>query len=175
MYHSSDIMFRKGTMDDLNTIDKLFQDAIVEMNKNHIFQWDEKYPDKEVLKEDIRNKQLYVGKISNKTCSVFVLNQETEEQYVNGAWRFPDLPFYAIHRLCVNPAFQNQGIGTKTIMYAEDILREQGIDVIRLDAFCLNPYALKMYASLDYNIVGEAHWRTGTFYLMEKRIDRSKP
>ncbi len=166
----SGIRFRKACMEDLEVINQLFMKAIIEMNRKEIPQWDELYPNKEVLSNDIEENQLFVGEIDSQICSVFVLNKEADKQYVNGDWKYPDSPFYIIHRLCVNPDFQNQGIGTRTLQYIENLLLKKGIEAIRLDAFSLNPYALKMYKSLGYNIVGEARWRKGKFYLMEKYI-----
>ncbi len=170
MQNENMISFRKSNFDDLNSIEELFGEAIKEMNRNDIPQWDEIYPDLEVLKEDMLKQELYVGVINHFICSAFVLNQEMDEQYSNGKWEYPISRFCIIHRLCVNPIFQNQGIGTKTMKYIEKILKEQGVETIRLDAFSLNPYALNMYSALGYNIVGEAHWRKGMFFLMEKKL-----
>ena len=78
--------------------------------------------------------------------------------------------FYVIHRLCVNPKFQNQGIGTQTMKHIEKQVLSKGIDVIRLDAFTLNPFALKMYEKLGYTKVGDVNWRKGKFHLMEKKL-----
>lgn len=52
--------------------------------------------------------------------------------------------------------------------YIESKLRNEGIKSIRLDAFTKNPYAIKLYKNLGYNIAGIAEWRMGKFYLMEK-------
>lgn len=52
----------------------------------------------------------------------------------------------------------------------EDLLKKQRVQSIRLDAFSLNPYALKMYEALGYEKVGEINWRKGTFYLCEKKL-----
>lgn len=75
-----------------------------------------------------------------------------------------------IHRLCVNPKFQKRGIGTRTLQYIENQVKDQGIETIRLDVFTLNPYALRLYEKLGYNKVGYANWRKGRFQLMEKRL-----
>ncbi len=50
------------------------------------------------------------------------------------------------------------------------MLRDRGIESVRLDAFSLNPYALRMYEGLGYKKVGEANWRKGLFYLFEKNL-----
>ena len=52
----------------------------------------------------------------------------------------------------------------------EKLLRDRGIETIRLDAYSLNPAALRMYDKLGYKKVGKAVWRKGLFYLFEKKI-----
>ncbi len=52
--------FRLGKTQDLDSICLLIKDAIVEMEKNGIYQWDDLYPTREDFEEDIRNNNLYV-------------------------------------------------------------------------------------------------------------------
>jgi ribosomal protein S18 acetylase RimI-like enzyme len=165
MESSDDIIFRRATLADLDRIFQVFTDAIREMDRCHIPQWDELYPDKEILKEDIMTKELYLGLLNQEIASAFVINEEYDEQYDHGEWKHPNAVFRVIHRLCVNPTYQNQGIGTKTMRHIESVQINSGIETIRLDAFTLNPFALKLYEKLGYQKVGYATWRTGKFYL----------
>lgn len=103
--------------------------------------------------------------------AVYVLNQECDEEYQNGNWNYPNARYYIIHRLCVNPKFQNQGIARQVMQHIEKELQNKGIESIRLDAFTENPYSLKLYQSLGYAITGHADWRKGRFYLMEKSLN----
>ncbi len=155
---------------DLEAIWAMFQAATNEMNKNAIYQWDEIYPNKIVLKEDIEKEQLYVGISEDIIACAYVINKECDEQYTNGRWEYPDENYCVIHRLCVNPVFQNKAIGTLTMKHIEQEIQQNGISCIRLDAFTLNPYAVKMYEKLGYVKVGVANWRKGQFYLMEKKL-----
>ena len=164
------LSFRKGTRVDLDSVFSLFTAAIAEMNRLSIPQWDELYPDREILSEDIEKNQLFVGVAEGEIASVYVLNSECDEEYENGAWRYPNAPFRVIHRLCVNPKFQNKGLGNLTMRHIESQVLEEGFESVRLDAFTLNPYALKMYDRLGYVIVGTADWRKGRFFLMEKKL-----
>ncbi|HAK41980.1 MAG TPA: GNAT family N-acetyltransferase, partial [Clostridium sp.] len=118
---------------------------------------------KYILMQDILKNQMFLGEIDSKIASIFVLNQEYDEEYNNMNWQYKDMSFFIIHRLCVNPKFQNQRIGTKTMLLIEELLRSEGIETIRLDAFSLNPFALKMYEKLGYTKVGEVNWRKGLF------------
>lgn len=154
----------------LQEILDIFSAAIDEMNKHNIKQWDELYPDKDILQNDLRKKQLYIGKIDSEIVCIYVLNSECDEEYIIGNWKYPNETFNVIHRLCVNPEFQNIGLGSLTLNYIEEELKSEGIETIRLDVFSLNPFALKMYYKQGYIKVGEVHWRKGKFYLMEKKL-----
>lgn len=160
--------YRKATLDDLEEIYSLVAHAVDVMVSQNILQWDEIYPTKEDFRTDINKHQLYVGLIGGQIAVVFALNQECEEEYKNGRWKHPNVPFYIVHRLCVSPDFQNQGIAKRTLLYIEETLLKMDIHAIRLDAFCNNPFSLKLYDSLHYSRVGYADWRKGRFYLMEK-------
>ena len=154
----------------------MYTAAITAMEKNGIHQWDEIYPDKQILSEDIEKDQMYIGIDENdddKDSSIavcFVLNQECDEEYKNGKWKYPESKFCVIHRLCVNTDFQKRGIATQTMKYIEELCKSSGFDSIRLDCYTLNPYSRRLYEKLGYSVVGYADWRKGRFELREKMI-----
>lgn len=104
----------------------------------------------------------------NRIAVIYAINKECDVQYIKGKWQNPTEPFYIVHRLCVNPVFQNQGIAAITLRHIEEQLTAWGIHAVRLDVFSENTYALKTYAKMGYQKVGEADFRKGRFYLMEK-------
>lgn len=161
---------RKAAIEDLHCITDIFKRAIGEMDVNGIPQWDEIYPNEEIIRDDIRIGQMYAVLQNGDIVSVFVLNQECDKEYLDAKWRYPNASYQVIHRLCVNPTYQNKGIGRETMLSIEGLLRRDGIDTIRLDAFSKNPFALRMYERLGFKKVGEANWRKGLFYLYEKKI-----
>lgn len=162
------VYFELGNVIEIKEIFTVFEQAANYMIDIGIYQWDSIYPNIDVIKNDLYNNGLYVGKINHQIAVVFVLNNDYDEQYDNGNWMHNSEPFEVIHRLCVHPKFQNKGIGRIAMEYIENRLSSAGIRSIRLDTFSLNPYALKLYASLGFHTVGEANWRKGKFYLMEK-------
>ena len=162
------LTFRSAGLADLDDVWDLVSSAIIHMIKQNIMQWDELYPTKEDLQTDIEKKQLYVGFDEGRLAAIYVLNQECELEYSDGNWQYPELPFYIIHRLCVHPAYQHQGIAKQTLLYIEEDLKASGIHAIRLDVFSQNPFALKLYEGMGYARTGHAEWRKGLFYLMEK-------
>lgn len=163
-------LFRLGREADLDSVYEVFLRAVEEMDRNAIPQWDTLYPTREILAEDLVKKQLYLGLIQHKIASVYVLNEECDEQYGNGAWQFPDASFRVLHRLCVDPVFQKKGVAALTMDHMEAALKSECIEALRLDVFSRNPYALRLYETRGFQRVGYADWRKGRFYLMEKRL-----
>lgn len=162
------LQYRKATLHDLEEIYSLVSRAVDVMISHNILQWDELYPAKEDFREDINNNHLYVGLAHGRIAVVYALNQECEQEYQNGCWKYPDKPYYVVHRLCVHPDLQHRGIAKHTLLYIEAELLQKDTHAIRLDAFSNNPFSLRLYHSLHYSRVGYADWRKGKFYLMEK-------
>lgn len=165
-----EIKYRMAQLEDLEEIFSMVKSAIKVMIEQDIYQWDEFYPDEEILKKDIDKKQLYAGVIDNQIAVVFVLNQHCFDDYKNGKWKYKDEPHYVIHRLCVNPAFQGKGVAKSTLFHIEQELLAAGIRVIRLDVFAQNPYAIRLYDKQGFSRVGYMDGRKGRFYLMEKYL-----
>ncbi|MGE4354248.1 MAG: GNAT family N-acetyltransferase [Oscillospiraceae bacterium] len=161
---------RKATLADLPEVLSLFKKAIHSMNDNGIYQWDDIYPDEKILKSDIASESLYLYTMDKQPASVFVLNQKCNSEYSDGNWKYPLSSYAVVHRLCVNPAFQHMGIGTRTMLQVEILAKSMGIESIRLDAFSLNPAALRLYEKLGYAKTGVVTFRKGLFYLFEKKL-----
>ncbi|MBQ3658144.1 MAG: GNAT family N-acetyltransferase [Bacteroidales bacterium] len=158
---------------DLACLDEIFavySAAIAAMEDGEIFQWDDVYPDKEILAEDIAKNQMFVGLIDNHIAVCFVLSEECDSQYQNGKWTYPDAKFNVIHRLCVNPKFQKKGIAMQTLEFIENLCKSDGYETIRIDCFTENPHAKKLYDKAGYIVTGYANWRKGKFELREKKL-----
>lgn len=164
------ISYKVASIDDLDDIFQLVENAINQMESDNIYQWDSIYPTKEDFYNDIEKNELYIGIINKKIAVVYALNKECDEQYQNGEWQYIGDDFTVIHRLCVSPDLQKKGIAHTTLLHIESELAFLGIKAIRLDVFCENPYALKLYYNNGYHKVGNANWRKGEFLLMEKLL-----
>lgn len=165
------LKYSKATKTQTDKVFSVYSAAVNHMKQQGIHQWDEIYPDLSVITEDIAKYQMHIGMIDEKIAVCFVLSEECDEEYKNGKWQWPESKFCVIHRLCVNPDFQNQGIATKTLEYIEKLCKSQGYDSIRLDCFTENPYSRKLYDKSGYSVVGYADWRKGRFELREKYIN----
>lgn len=160
----------KASSENLAKIEEIYRATTQHMTEQGIFQWDGAYPNVQILREDIEKGQMYAGWLGQEIACIFVLNAESDPQYENGNWRYPELPYGVIHRLCVTPKFQNQGIGSQAVLAVEELFRQDGMQAVRLDTFSQNPFAIKMYERLGYQKTGEAIFRKGLFFLYEKKL-----
>ena len=162
--------FRLGTTQDLDLVCLLIKDAIAEMEKNGIYQWDEIYPTRSDFEEDIKNNNLYVVFDEDILIAFYVISGEYDEQYNNAEWKCEADSAYILHRFCVSPKVQNRGIGKKILRHIEHQIKDMGFKSVRLDTFTENPFAQKLYRHSGYESRGYANWRKGRFDLMEKKL-----
>jgi GNAT superfamily N-acetyltransferase len=164
------IHMRPATLEDMPAVYALFKGAIDRMNQTGILQWDEIYPAPANLNADLAAGQLYVAEIDGGAVAAAVaLSEDCHPDYQTAAWQGGE-PCLIVHRLCVSPDYQGQGIARAVMLWVEKWAKANGYADIRLDAFSQNPYALRMYDRLGYVKRGEALWRKGLFYLMEKPL-----
>lgn len=162
--------FSFASRKDLPELLALFQAATRSMDAQGIHQWDEIYPDKTVLSEDIECGIMEVGQIADRIAVAFALEECAPSDYEDAKWRYAAERIVVLHRLCVHPAFQGKGIARGAMDYLERRVSERGISTIRLDAFSQNPAALKLYESRGYEKAGEIVYRKGLFFLYEKKL-----
>ena len=162
--------YRRAELADLDAIERLAQQAVKEMVSQGIDQWDELYPVREDFEKDIQSGQMSLGILGGEISVIYTINGECEPEYESAEWKSPDKTYCILHRLCVNPVFQNQGIARQTMEHIEREAAAKSIQAIRLDVFSQNPHALKLYQNCGFKKVGTARWRKGEFYLMEKYL-----
>jgi hypothetical protein len=66
---------RRAGIGDLNSISALYKAAIEAMEKEGIHQWDDLYPDEDVLTEDVLTGNMFLVETGGRIISAFVINQ----------------------------------------------------------------------------------------------------
>jgi ribosomal protein S18 acetylase RimI-like enzyme len=146
---------------------EIIRDAVQDMEAHGIHQWDEIYPGRTVFSADIAAGNLYGLWLDGSLAGIVVLNEDQSSEYQAVVWQDNGHPL-VIHRLCIKPAFQGQGLARMLVMFAEEFARRHRFTSIRLDAFQQNPDALKLYDSLRYQRRGLVIFRRGPFFCYEK-------
>ena len=163
--------FRTATIDDLDALVALYGAATQDMLRQGIDQWDEYYPDREILTEDVESGDMTLGLLDGEPACAWVVNREYEPEYVSGAWEHTGGDFCVLHRLCVNPELQGRGLAQQAMARMEKNALDKGFDSVRLDVFSQNLHAQRLYERLGYKRTGEVRFRKGIFYLMEKGLE----
>jgi ribosomal protein S18 acetylase RimI-like enzyme len=150
--HNS-IEIRQGDHRDVADVMKTICACTEAMRSDGIFQWDEIHPNKEQVEDDANEGSLYVARKTGICLGAVSFNEKQEDVYQQVAWR-GNGPMLVVHRLCVDPRFQGQGIARQLMCFGEGMALQRGYASIRLDAFSGNQKALGLYESLGYEKVG---------------------
>jgi GNAT superfamily N-acetyltransferase len=163
-----DYRIEPGRPADLDQIMTLIADVIAGLRARGIDQWDEIYPDRNIITADLAAGTLSIAEGDGGLLGMIVLNEHQEPQYASVDWRFQSGRCLVVHRLCVHPEAEGKGVATALMAFAEATGRGLGYGAVRLDAFTGNPRAVALYERLGYRKAGEVTFRKGRFYCYEK-------
>ena len=133
-------------------------------------QWDESYPNREVIAQDLERGTLYVCEEDGAVAGIIVLDENQAEEYGTIHWKQNQGPNLIMHRLAVHPEVQGKGLARRLIAFAEDYAAHSGYASIRLDSYTKNASALKLYNRLGYDRRGEVNFpgKMASFPVFEK-------
>ncbi|AIQ14206.1 GNAT family N-acetyltransferase [Paenibacillus durus] len=165
---------RKGRIEELEQIMALIAECVRVMQEGGSDQWDESYPNAEVIAGDIERGTLYVCEEDGAVAGIVVLDEIQLEPYRQVDWVQIEGPHLVMHRLAVHPQVQGKGIARRLISFAENFAEEQGYKSIRMDTYAKNDRALELYRRLGYEIRGEFRLpgKTAHFPVLEKILVR---
>ncbi len=152
------IKIELATQNQLDRVKEIAEACAKNMIENNIFQWNDKYPSREIFKEDIKNKSLYVSKIDQEIVGCIMFSSSKDDVYKTVNWITEDEYSLYIHRLAVHPIFQKRGIARKMMDFAEDFAKSNNYISIRLDTFSQNPRNNKFYKSRGYNKLDDVYF-----------------
>ena len=141
------------------------------LDRAGIHQWDDVYPSRSTVAEDVDRECLYVAMANGICQATITLDAHEDEAYRTMSWS-SDGPALVVHRLCVDPAHQGQGIARRMMRFAEQHASAHGYTSIRLDAYTANPRSVELYRRLGYREVGQVSFprRALPFLLFERLI-----
>ncbi len=155
---------------DIDAIMALVRDAVREKQRNGDDQWDDTYPNRELIAQDISTGTLFKIADGNSILGIIVLNEEQPPPYFTIAWNDGGRPL-VVHRLCINPLFQRRGLARRLMLFAEEHAAENAYRSIRLDTYSGNRAAQALFLSLGYHPAGDVSLREDkAFHCYKKAI-----
>ena len=128
-------MFRKAKLDDVNQIMKVIVQAKEYLKSQGIDQWQDGYPSKEVIENDIKNNVSYVVEDDGRVIATAMISFDGEKDYdqiYEGKW-ISNSDFVVVHRIAVDDDFKGRGIARKIIDEAEKMCITRGVKSIKID------------------------------------------
>lgn len=148
----------------------LIKEAIVEMERQNIYQWDDVYPDHNTIIADISSGGMFGVFKNGNLAGIVVLDKNQPPEYSTIKWESGASIPLVMHRLCVRPKFQGQGIAKQLLTFSEQFAINNSFNSIILDAFSGNPAAINLYENNGYLKKGAVAFRKGEFYCYKKLI-----
>lgn len=156
----------------LPEVTQFYAEVTADLRKKGINQWNRFYPNRYVLKRDLKNETLFGFKEENHLIAAIVLDKVESKQYRKIQWNdHLGIPL-TIHRLAVHPASQGKGVGKRLLNFAEEFAFKKSYTSIRMDVYSQNPEAVGMYESAGYQVRGTIMFpfRKVPYYCFEKII-----
>ena len=168
------IKIELAEINDLNDIMKMIHNCANDLISKNIFQWNEKYPSRDIFLSDIEKKNLFIFKNNSGIIGCIALSHEKDIEYNDVKWLTKDDKNLYVHRLAVDPKFQKKGIGKLLMDFAEDYARDNKFKSVRLDTFSKNERNNRFYKSRKYTQLDDVYFPNQSefpFHCYEKILD----
>ena len=132
---SINFIFRKSEEKDIDKIVEILEKAKIEIKKLGINQWQNGYPNRDVILSDIKNGNSYIIEDEEKIVATAALIFEKESPYSNiseGKW-ITDSDYSVIHRIAVDSELINRGYSSKLLKKLEEVSKEKLVYSIKID------------------------------------------
>lgn len=153
-------MIRQARPEDLDAVEALYgavQD--VEAARGFCYtKWRRGfYPTRETAQRAMEAGELYIDVEEGCVLAAVVVNGRQSPEYAQCPWKFPAeaAEVGVLHTLCVHPKAQRQGRAGALVRYAEQLCREQGKRVMRLDTRVGNLPGRRLYPALGFREAGQ--------------------
>jgi hypothetical protein len=77
-----------------------------DLEKNGIYQWNDNYPTRAIIENDLKKGILFVLKNRKEIIGAINISEEQENKYETINWKFDHSKVLAIHRLVIDPKYQ---------------------------------------------------------------------
>ena len=166
------MIIRKANKEDLENIMKMYKSCVTGMLENGIDQWDDTYPNTEIISEDLNVGTYYVSEMDGAIIGGINIDKNQDDTYLALDWEDKSDSFLVVHRLGVKEEFWNKKIGKDLMLFTEKLVIEKGFKSIRLDTYSGNPKAMEFYRRLGYTELGTIDLKPDKdkYYCFEKII-----
>jgi predicted GNAT superfamily acetyltransferase len=150
------LQFLNATHKDLDQIWLIIQDAIARRKADGSNQWQDGYPNPEVLENDINRGYGFVLKNEDEIIGYVALLINNEPQYdkIDGKW-LSDGDFVVFHRIAISSSRLGKGYAKEFFTHIHDYARSMGINSVKADTNYDNDAMLTLFRKMGYSFCGD--------------------
>ena len=168
-----DYHFRPAKYSEAYQIWQILKDAIKRRKKDGSNQWQDGYPNMEVVKRDIENK---IGFVLTQNDTIIgytavIINDEPDYINIEGRW-LSDQDFVVYHRVAVSEEFLAKGMAKKMIKLIEQYALSKNIYSLKADTNHDNIPMMKIFEKLGYSFCGIVYIRKSPRRAYEKVLKK---
>lgn len=169
-----DYHFRKAELVDKASIWVILQQAILRRKKDGSDQWQDGYPNPDVVQNDIEKGIGFVLHEAETIIgySAVIMNYEPAYDAIEGEWLTND-DFVVIHRVAISENYLGKGLAKKIIKYVEEFALQNNIYSVKADTNFDNIPMMKIFENLGYTLCGEVYFRGSARKAYEKVLAKS--
>jgi GNAT superfamily N-acetyltransferase len=166
-------IFRLATLTDLPAIWDILQQAIARRKADGSEQWQDGYPNLEVVQNDIEKEVGFVLTLENEIAGYFVvlINDEPEYAKIEGKWLTND-DFVVFHRIAISDVYLGKGLAKSIFQFIEDYARKNDIFSVKADTNFDNLAMLSLFDKTGYVYCGEVYFRGSARRAYEKVLEK---
>jgi len=162
---------RRAVPADTDPIWMVIQAGIARRKKDGSTQWQDGYPNPDVIKADIEKGVGFVMTDGEKIIGyiVILINDEPAYADIEGQW-LSNGDFVALHRISLAEGYAGIGLSGKLLQFAEDYAKARNIFSIKSDTNEDNHAMARMFEKLGYVYCGTVFVNNGIRRGYEKSI-----
>lgn len=165
--------FRKASPSEIPQIWDILQQAIAHRKEDGSNQWQDGYPNPDVIQNDIINNAGFVLTEGDTIIgySALLINDEPAYEKIEGNWLTND-DFVVFHRVAISENHLGKGLATKLVGFIEEFAISNNIFSIKADTNFDNFAMMKVFEKLGYTYCGEVYFRGSSRRAYEKVITK---
>jgi GNAT superfamily N-acetyltransferase len=167
--------FRVAEISEIPTIWDILQHAIQRRKEDGSNQWQDGYPNLEVIQQDIEKGEGFVLTEEETIIgySAILVNDEPEYANIEGEWLTND-DFVVFHRVAISEEYLGRGFAQKIFSYIEEFALSHKIYSIKADTNFDNIAMMRIFEKSGYTYCGEVYFRGSPRKAYEKVLQHTQ-
>jgi len=167
--------FRKATHAEIPQIWEILQQAIKRRKEDGSNQWQDGYPNLEVIQKDIDAGEGFVLAEGDTLVgyTAVLINDEPEYAKIQGKW-LSNSDFVVFHRVAISQNYLGKGLAKKILEFIEAYALRNNIYSVKADTNHDNIAMLRIFEKAGYIYCGKVFFRGSERKAFEKVLSKAK-